>query len=128
MEYNSSEAGTNPTGASPVGGQAQGGLSQNTAAAVAYLTIIPAIIFLVLEPYNKNPFIRFHAFQSLCLGILAFAVQMILMVIPVIGWILIPIVGLAFLAVWIYTVLQASRGAWFKLPVIGNFAEAQAAK
>ena len=128
MEYNSSEAGTNPTGASPVGGQAQGGLSQNTAAAVAYITIIPAIIFLVVEPYNRNPFIRFHAFQSLGLGILAFAVQMILMVIPVIGWILIPIVGLAFLAVWIYTILQASRGAWFKLPVIGNFAEAQAAK
>lgn len=126
MDYNASDPGTNPAGASPVGGQS--GLSQNAAAAVAYLTIIPAIIFLVLEPYNKNPFIRFHAFQSLGLGILAFAVHMILMVIPVIGWILVPFVGLAFLAVWIYTVLQAYKGVWFKLPVIGPFAEAQAAK
>jgi len=32
---------------------------------VAYITIIPAIIFLVMEPYNKNKFVRFHAFQSL---------------------------------------------------------------
>ena len=128
MEYNSSEAGTNPTGAPPIGGQAQGGLSQNTAAAIAYITIIPAILFLVMEPYNKNQFIRFHSFQSLGLGIAAFAVQMILMVIPVIGWLLLIPVGLAFLAIWIYTILQASRGAWFKLPVIGNFAEGQASK
>lgn len=128
MEYNSSEAGTNPTGAPPVGGQAQGGLSQNMAAAIAYVTIIPAIVFLVMEPYNKNAFIRFHAFQSLGLGIVAFAVQMILTVIPVIGWLLLIPAGLAFLAIWIYTIIQASRGAWFKLPLIGNFAQEQAAK
>jgi uncharacterized membrane protein len=125
MDYNS-QAGTNPPGASPVDGQS--GLSQNAAAAVAYITIIPAIIFLVMEPYSKNPFIRFHAFQSLFLGITAFVVQIILTVIPVIGWILLPIVALAFLAVWIYTVLQAYKGIWFKLPVIGGLAEAQAAK
>ena len=128
MEYNSSEAGTNPTGAPSAGGQAQGGLTQNTAAAIAYVTIIPAIIFLVMEPYNKNQFIRFHAFQSIGLGIVAFAVQIILTIIPVIGWLLLIPVGLAFLAIWIYTLIQASRGAWFKLPLIGNFAEAQAAK
>ena len=33
---------------------AQTGLSDNTAGALAYITIIPAIIFLVMEPYNKN--------------------------------------------------------------------------
>jgi uncharacterized membrane protein len=125
MDYNSTEAGATPAGTPPEA-EAQGGLSQNAAAALAYVTIIPAIIFLVLEPYNKNSFIRFHSFQSLCLGILAFGVHMILMVIPVIGWMLIPFVGLAFLAIWIYTVLQAYKGAWFKLPVIGTFAEAQA--
>lgn len=125
MEYNSSDPGTNPTGASSAG---TSGLSQNAAAAIAYLTIIPAIIFLVMEPYNKNPFIRFHSIQSIGLGVVAFAVHMILMVIPVFGWILIPFVGLAFLAVWIYTVLQAYKGLWFKLPVIGNFAQAQAAR
>lgn len=124
MEHNNSTQGTDPTGA-PTG---QGGLSQNAAAAVAYITIIPAIIFLVLEPYNKIPFVRFHSFQSICLGVVAIIVDLILTVIPVFGWILLPFVGLAFLAIWIYTVLQAYKGNWFKLPGIGNFALTQASK
>ena len=122
MEYNSTQ-GTNPTGAAPAGG-----LSQNAAAAIAYITIIPAIIFLVMEPYNKIPFVRFHSFQSICLGVAAIIVETILGVIPVIGWILLPFVALAFLAVWIYTVLQAYKGNWFKLPGIGDFALTQASK
>ena len=44
---------------------AQSGLSDNAAGALAYVTIIPAIIFLVMEPYNKNRFIRFHSWQCL---------------------------------------------------------------
>ena len=43
------------------------GLSDNTAAALSYVTIIPAIVFLVLEPYNKVPLIRFHSWQSIFL-------------------------------------------------------------
>lgn len=128
MDDNTSETGTNPIGATPVGAQGQAGLSENAAAAIAYVTIIPAIIFLVLEPYSKNSFIRFHSFQSIGLGLLAFVVHMILISIPIFGWILVPFVGLAFLAVWVYTVLQAYKGRWFKLPVIGTFAEAQAIK
>ncbi|HEU5341580.1 hypothetical protein [Edaphobacter sp.] len=122
MEYNSTQ-GTNPTGAAPAGG-----LSQNAAAAIAYITIIPAIIFLVMEPYNKIPFVRFHSFQSICLGVAAIIVETILGVIPVIGWIMLPFVALAFLAIWIYTVLQAYKGNWFKLPGIGDFALTQASK
>src|ERR1700685_2102486 len=41
------------------------GLADNVAGMLAYVTIIPAIIFLVLEPYNKNRFVRFHAWQSI---------------------------------------------------------------
>ena len=43
---------------------AQSGLSDNAAGALAYVTIIPAIVFLLVEPYNKNSFVRFHAWQS----------------------------------------------------------------
>src|ERR1700679_2243912 len=45
----------------------QSGLSENSAGGLAYLTFIPAIIFLVMEPYNRNPFIKFHAWQSILL-------------------------------------------------------------
>ena len=39
-----------------------GGLDANVAAALAYFVII-GIIWLVLEPYNKNRFIRFHSIR-----------------------------------------------------------------
>ena len=41
------------------------GLSDNLAGALAYLTIIPAIVFLVIEPFNRRRFVRFHAFQCI---------------------------------------------------------------
>ena len=48
---------------------AAAGLTDNVAGALAYVTIIPAIIFLVLEPFNKKRFIRFHAFQCIFFAI-----------------------------------------------------------
>ena len=56
----------------------QSGLSDNAAGALAYVTIIPAIIFLIVEPFNKNPYVRFHAWQSIFLGIAAFALNIVL--------------------------------------------------
>lgn len=105
---------------------ATGGLSNNTAAAIAYLTIIPAIIFLVMEPYNKVAFIRFHAFQCIGLTVAAVVAHIIAALIPVVGWIIAPFISLAFLIIWIIAILKASKGEWFKLPVIGPFAETQA--
>ena len=40
-------------------------LAENIAGMLAYFTIIPAIVFLLIEPYNKNHFVRFHSFQCL---------------------------------------------------------------
>jgi uncharacterized membrane protein len=105
---------------------AQSGLSDNAAGALAYVTLIPAIIFLIVEPYNKNSYVRFHSWQSIFLGIAAFAVQIVLSVIPVIGWIIIPFVLVAFLVVWIIVLLKALKGERYKLPVIGPLAEKQA--
>ena len=34
---------------------------------LCYVTLIPAIIFLVVAPYNQNRLIRFHAWQSIFL-------------------------------------------------------------
>src|SRR5438046_380558 len=60
------------SGAVPASGSgADIGLSQNIAGLLCYITLIPAIIFLVIEPYNKNRFIRFHAFQSIFLSVAA---------------------------------------------------------
>ncbi|HTD97147.1 MAG TPA: hypothetical protein VK627_09460 [Edaphobacter sp.] len=112
------------------------GLSDNVAAALAYITIIPAIIFLILEPYNKIPLVRFHSFQSIALGVVAFALQIILSMgqislhaIPL-SWMLFSILHLLLVLVlfiaWLVAILKAGKGEWYKLPVIGDFAEKQA--
>lgn len=111
-----------PQPAQPV----QAGLSDNAAGALAYVTVIPAIIFLLVEPFNRNSFVRFHAWQSIFLGIAAFAIDVVLSFIPIVGWILLPIAMLGFLVLWIIVLLKALKGQRFKLPVIGNFAEQQA--
>ena len=102
------------------------GLSDTAAGALAYVTIIPAIVFLVLEPYNRNSFVRFHSWQSIFLGIAAFAIDMVLTVIPVVGWMILPFIALAFLVIWIIVLMKALKGERYKLPVIGSLAEKQA--
>jgi uncharacterized membrane protein len=109
-----------------------GGLQDNVAGMLAYITIIPAIVFLVMEPYNKKPFVRFHSFQCLFLAVACFALGIVLAIlgmIPFVGFALLflaPIVWLAVLAVVIVCLLKAYQGKMFKLPVIGDIAEKQA--
>lgn len=109
----------------PVGGVAAGeGLSDTAAGALAYVTIIPAIIFLVMAPYNTRPFVKFHAFQ--CLGLAAVWICIgLFMVIPVLGWFVGVLGYLALLVCWILCIVKASQGSAFKLPVISEFAAKQ---
>ena len=108
------------------------GMADNIAGMLSYL-LIPAIVFLVLEPYNKNRFIRFHAFQCIFLAIaftvLGFALGIIAQI-PFLGWaalfLLWPLIGLAQLILWIILLLKAYQGQMFKLPVVGDMAEKQA--
>jgi uncharacterized membrane protein len=125
--------------AAPAAAGTGGGLAPNVAGALAYITLLPAILFLVIEPYNKDRFIRFHAFQSLFFGVawivlwigLIF-VHAILMFIPVFGWILAAllwlVLGLGGFILWIFLVYKAYNNEQFMLPVIGKLAEQQAAK
>ena len=104
------------------------GTSDNTNAMLAYFTFIPAVIFLVTEPYNKSRFVRFHAWQSLMFNA-AFIVLWWLLHVPVLGWLFRmarPLVLLAGFAVWLVLVIKANQGQWFKLPTIGDIAEKQA--
>ena len=111
---------------SPTPAPSSGGMPDNTAGMLAYITIIPAIIFLVMEPYNKSKYVRFHAFQCIFLSIAAIAAEVVLGIIPIIGWILLPFVGLATLVAAIICLIKANQGQKFKLPLIGDFAEKQA--
>jgi uncharacterized membrane protein len=120
----------------PAGTSAQGttgGLTDNLAGMLAYVTIIPAIMFLVLEPYNRSRFIRFHSFQCIFFFVAWCAVGIalsFLAAIPVLGFMTIliwPLIGLAGFIIWIVLMLKAYQGQTFKLPIIGDLAEKQAA-
>src|ERR1700684_4313428 len=108
------------------------GMADNVAGMLAYITFIPAIIFLVTPPYNQRRFIRFHSFQSIFLFGAVVAIQIglsVLTVVPFLIFITAPLhmlVALAALVVWIILLLKANQGQMYKLPVIGDLAEKQA--
>lgn len=112
------------TVAAPSAGTA--GLTDNIAGMLAYVTIIPAIVFLLLEPYNRNRFIRFHSFQCIFLCIVLVVIHVVLLAVPIIGWAISIFVNLGALVLWIVLLLKAYQGQKFKLPVIGDLAEKQA--
>ena len=114
-----------------------GALPETVAGALAYCTIIPAIVFLFVEPYSKNRFVRFHSFQcigvclvTLIVGAALRIVDFVLFFIPMLGhllvWLLSMVVIFAFLVIWVVLIVKALQGEMFKLPVVGDFAERQA--
>jgi uncharacterized membrane protein len=107
--------------------------AEHIAGALAYLTFVPAIVFLVLGPYKKNRFVRFHAVQCLLLWgaamIVALALKLagpLLFLVPAIGPLLVvvvsTVVGLAAALLWLVLIVKALQGDMFKLPLLGEFA------
>jgi uncharacterized membrane protein len=113
-------------------------LTENVACALCYLLgLLTGILFLVLEPYNKNKLIRFHAFQSIFLHISVFVVYFVLgillttifRIVPVIGLlgtIVYPIFGLGCLVLFVFLMYKAYNNQKIVLPIIGPLAEKQA--
>ncbi len=118
---------------------ANSGLQANTAGALAYLAgIISGIIFLVIDPYKSDRFVRFHAFQSIFFNVAWTALW--------IGWMIAGLVlsavtkGLFFFiqlpidlllmvggfALWAFLMYSAYQGKMTKLPIIGALAAKQA--
>jgi uncharacterized membrane protein len=64
----SSPGGAAPQASAP--GPESSGMSPNVAGALAYpLGFITGILFLKIDPYKYDPFVRFHAFQSIFLSL-----------------------------------------------------------
>lgn len=114
-----------------------GALPENIAGALAYFTFVPAIVFLLLDPYRKNRFVRFHAVQCLVLGLAAIVVGLALRVlgmavflIPIIGPLLMVIVDvaviLAALLLWVVLIIKALQGEMFAVPWLGTVARQDA--
>jgi uncharacterized membrane protein len=114
------------------------GLEENMACALCYLLgLLTGVLFLVLEPYNKNRLIRFHAFQSIFLNVAWIGIFIVL---TIIGIVLLPIpflgpmlsiilhlgVSLGLFILWLMLMYKAYNRERWVLPVIGPLAEKQA--
>lgn len=106
------------------------GLSQNVAGALAYaLGPITGVIFYLLEKDNR--FVRFHAVQSMLVGLVLFVFNIGLNVfnwflerIPFIGWLMALgvglVVGLVTFVLWLALMYRAYTGHEWQLPLVGT--------
>jgi uncharacterized membrane protein len=112
------------------------GLTDNSLGALAYITVVPAIFFLAISPYNKRAYVRFHAWQSIVLFALTFILCCILSFFPMLNTYLESIaylglyvlVLLVWLLVSLWCAIQALNGKRVMLPFIGAWAEKQSSK
>jgi uncharacterized membrane protein len=110
-------------------------LSDNAAGGVAYITIIPAIVFLIAEPYKRSSYVRFHAWQSIFLYV-AWAVVHILIevvqnLVPTVVFLTLTLwqfVDLAFFVILVIVFVSAFNGKRIRLPILGQLAEKQAGR
>jgi uncharacterized membrane protein len=112
------------------------GLSDNSLGAIAYITVIPALFFLAIPPYNKRAFVRFHAWQSTVLSALTFILYLVLGLFPMLNTYVQSLVYLGLyllvLIVWalvsLWCAIGALNGKRVKLPAIGAWSEQQSSK
>jgi len=115
------------------------GLTPNVAGALAYLVgAITGILFLVIDPFKADRFVRFHAFQSIFFNLAWIAFWIVWMIVGLMLGaishglffiIQLPInllITVGGFCLWIYLMYTAYQGKTFQLPVIGALAASQA--
>ena len=106
-------------------------MQENVACALCYaLGFITGILFLVLEPYNKNRNIRFNAFQAIFMSVAFTILYWLIAFLGAasygVGLLLLPLVGLGYFILWIFMMYKAYNNQPVSLPVIGDIARKQA--
>ncbi|HTW57643.1 MAG TPA: hypothetical protein VMD99_05930 [Terriglobales bacterium] len=111
-----------------------GALPENLAGALAYLTFIPAIFFLLRPPFSRNRFVRFHSVQCLLFWLACVSAaaalrlaSLVLILLPLLGPLLVTLLyvipALASVVIWAVLLVKAFQGEMFQLPVLGLLAE-----
>ena len=102
--------------------------------ALCYLAgAVTGILFLVLEPYNRDKTVRFHAFQSIFANLALIAAWFVLAILAnlwFIGLLFTLLIGFALpiasFVLWIILMYKAYNRERLVLPIIGPLAEKQA--
>lgn len=108
---------------------------------MAYLAgFITGIVFLLIDPYKRDPFVRFHAFQSIFFNIAWIGFWILWIILGLILNAVIKglffliqmpidlIITLGGLCLWAFLMYSAYQGKRFRIPVIGALAAKQAGR
>jgi uncharacterized membrane protein len=103
----------------------------NLIAALSYLLgFVSGVVFLYLEPYDKDEYVRFHARQSIAFSVAWFAANVILgvgagVLRPLSGLFMIvqDVVNLGFFCLWVFLMFKAYSGEKYRLPVLSEWVE-----
>ena len=101
--------------------------AERAAAAIAYLTFLPAAVILFLPAFRKSRFVRFHAWQSVLLWAVFFILTTIALFLSNVAAAMVFLLfgilaSLAMLFLWIVLSLKAWQGERFELPLFGDLA------
>ena len=122
------------------------GLDENVAALLSYvLHWVTGLVFFLIEKDSR--LVRFHAMQSILLSVVVAVVVIVLMIVSfilglittqlpgflgtIVGlliWLVWLVFWIGILIAWIVCMIKAFQGQYFKMPIIGNFAEQFSAK
>ena len=98
--------------------------SRNRLAALAYpLGAVGAVVCLWRG--GKDPFVLFHAWQSILLTVMAVVLGAALRAVPLVGPPLALTVGGALVATALFVAARAYRGHWTAVPLLGDLAFAR---
>ncbi len=111
-------------------------MATNLASALCYFPLV-AIIFLLIEPYNKDRTVRFHAWQSIALAVVLIVLRIVLGIffsmfmsfsygLGALMGMLLMLYALGELILFLFLAFKAYQNQRIVLPVIGPFAEKQA--
>jgi uncharacterized membrane protein len=101
------------------------GLDENMAALLCYvLGWITGLIFFLVEKDSK--FVRFHAMQSIVVFGVLTVVNIVLSVIPGIGWLLGTLLGILAFVLWIILMIKAYQGVKYRIPWAADIADKNA--
>ena len=104
----------------------------NIIAALSYLLgFVTGLIFLYVEPYNQDEYVRFHARQSIGFSVVWFAIEVIvgvfIAVLPqflsVILNFLLTIVNIALAVYWIVLMYKAYNGERYRIPELADIVD-----
>jgi uncharacterized membrane protein len=103
----------------------------NLIGALSYLLgFITGVIFLYVEPYDKDEYVRFHAKQSIAFSVAWFAVNVVLGVAMAVLHPLVPLlyllqqlVNLVFFVGWLFLMYKAYTGEKYRVPVLSEWVE-----